>query len=97
MIEKSLPCCATVTAILAWRRPGMPGRVEFLLAAVVAQIGIGYTQYFTGVPAGLVAAHVLGACLVWIAALRLLLGTETETSSPVGAEPAAREPALVGR
>lgn len=97
VLALALLACATVTAILAWRRPGMPGRVEFLLAAVVAQIAIGYTQYFTGVPAGLVAAHVLGACLVWIAALRLLLGTETETSTPVGAEPADREPALVGR
>ena len=32
--------------------------------------GLGYWQYFTGVPALLVGFHVLGAALVWIAVLR---------------------------
>ena len=50
--------------------------VVILLAVEVAQGAIGYTQYFTGVPALLVAVHVIGALAVWIAALRvkLLLG-----------------------
>ena len=40
----------------------------------MAQAGIGYVQYFTGVPELLVGVHILGATLVWIAALRLHLG-----------------------
>ncbi|MEU5693103.1 COX15/CtaA family protein [Actinosynnema sp. NPDC020468] len=38
-----------------------------LAAAVVAQVAVGFTQYFTGVPAVLVVAHVLGAMLVVVA------------------------------
>ncbi len=47
-----------------------------LFAVELAQGVIGYTQYFLHVPALLVAAHMLGACLVWIAALRVLLLVE---------------------
>ncbi|MEP6598304.1 MAG: COX15/CtaA family protein [Actinomycetota bacterium] len=45
----------------------------WLLGAEAAQGVIGFTQYFTQVPAVLVGIHMLGACLVWIAALRMLL------------------------
>jgi heme a synthase len=34
---------------------------------------IGYIQYFTHLPAGLVWVHVTGSVLVWIAVLRLFL------------------------
>ncbi|CAN5628092.1 COX15/CtaA family protein [soil metagenome] len=44
-----------------------------LLTVLVLQGAIGYTQYFTGVPPLLVALHVLGASLVWVAVLNLLL------------------------
>ncbi len=44
-----------------------------LLGVVLAQGVIGYTQYFLHVPPLLVAVHMLGACLVWLAALRTLL------------------------
>jgi cytochrome c oxidase assembly protein subunit 15 len=44
-----------------------------LLVAVVAQGAVGYTQYFTGVPALLVGVHIVGALAVWIAAIRLNL------------------------
>jgi cytochrome c oxidase assembly protein subunit 15 len=47
--------------------------VMVLLAAEVAQGAIGYTQYFMGVPAGLVAVHIVGVLAVWIAALRTKL------------------------
>ena len=43
-----------------------------LLGVELAQGVIGYTQYFLHVPAGLVELHMLGACLVWIAALQVL-------------------------
>lgn len=46
---------------------------ESLLTVSVLQAAIGYTQYFSGVPPLLVASHVLGSCLVWVAASSLLL------------------------
>jgi cytochrome c oxidase assembly protein subunit 15 len=42
-----------------------------LLGLIVSQGVIGYAQYFSGLPAGLVWVHVLGATLICIAALRL--------------------------
>lgn len=44
-----------------------------LLAAVVVQGAIGYTQYFNGVPALLVGLHIVGALAVWITATRFNL------------------------
>jgi cytochrome c oxidase assembly protein subunit 15 len=46
-------------------------RLGVLLALVCAQAAVGTTQYFTGVPAGLVAVHVAGAaaCTAATAAL----------------------------
>lgn len=44
----------------------------FLLAAS-GQGAIGYLQYFQGVPEGLVALHLLGSVLVWIATWRIRL------------------------
>ena len=44
----------------------------------LAQGGIGYIQYFTGIPEILVAAHLLGATLVWIAAWRIRLSVITQ-------------------
>ncbi|MDQ2797551.1 MAG: heme A synthase, partial [Actinomycetota bacterium] len=47
-----------------------------LLGVELAQGVIGYTQYFLHLPALLVGVHMLGACLVWVAALQMLLLTE---------------------
>ena len=49
-------------------------RGRLLIAVVVGQGAIGYLQYFTGVPEGLVGLHVLGSVLVWVAVLRFHLG-----------------------
>lgn len=54
-------------------RPAQRRAVVALLAVELAQGVIGYTQYFLHVPPLLVAIHMLGACLVWLAALRTLL------------------------
>ena len=43
-----------------------------LLALIGVQGAIGYTQYFSGLPAGLVWVHVSGSLLIWIAALQLM-------------------------
>ncbi len=53
--------------------PRMFRRGVTLLGVALAQGAIGYVQYFTNLPVVLVGAHVLGACLVWIAALRFVL------------------------
>lgn len=44
-----------------------------LLVVEVAQGAIGYGQYALGIPAELVSMHLVGACLLWIAALRVPL------------------------
>ncbi|CAN2195248.1 COX15/CtaA family [Candidatus Nanopelagicaceae bacterium] len=43
------------------------------LALALAQGVIGYAQYLLGVPEGLVAAHLLGSAILWIAAWRVRL------------------------
>lgn len=48
-------------------------RARDLLIVLVAQGGIGYVQFFTKLPEALVAAHMLGSCLVWIAVVRVAL------------------------
>ena len=56
-----------------------------LMVVVLAQGLIGYLQYATDLPIALVAAHVLGACLVWVAALRLVLAM-TARVTPLGGD-----------
>ena len=60
--------------------PSHRRRVLMFAAISLAQGAIGYIQYFTGIPEIIVAAHLLGATLVWIAAWRIRLGL---TTSPV--------------
>jgi len=55
-----------------------------LLALCALQGTIGYTQYFTGLPVPLVSLHMLGACLVWIAAWSVLVATRTRDLLPAG-------------
>lgn len=83
---------ATVWTFVLARRGGASPVVDrslrLLIVAIVAQGAIGYTQYFTGVPVGLVAAHVVGSMLVWVATVRVLLTTTTVEPSD---KPAERE------
>ncbi len=48
-------------------------KIYIFTLIALAQGAIGYIQYFTGIPEILVAAHLLGATLVWIAAWRIRL------------------------
>lgn len=56
---------------LAWRLSRIPESAEMqrslypLLGVAVLQGAIGYTQYFTGVPALLVFLHIVGATALW--------------------------------
>ncbi len=60
-------------------------RVIIFALIALAQGVIGYIQYFTGIPELLVAAHLLGAVLVWISAWRIrisvLFGTHVQQDS----------------
>jgi heme a synthase len=56
-------------------RAHLDDAVTLLLYALVFQGVVGYAQYFTEVPVGLVAVHICGAMAVWICALRLDLAT----------------------
>jgi len=66
----------TAALLVLHRRTGAPPRVRraglILLGAILLQGAIGYVQYFLGVPELLVAAHMLGSTLLWIAVLHLL-------------------------
>ena len=48
-------------------------RTRIFLGVVLAQGLIGYVQYFTGLPELIVAAHLIGATLVWLAATQLAI------------------------
>lgn len=87
----------TVWTFLLARRGGASPVVDralrVLIVVEVAQGAVGYTQFFTGVPVGLVGLHVFGSMVVLVAALRVLLVTtvvEQTTASP------PRAPAAVG-
>ena len=82
-----------ITVVTLWRlrRVGAPQdavrRGDVLLAVLVGQAAVGYTQYFTGVPALLVGIHIAGATAVWVAALRFNLGLVRRASvhpPPIG-------------
>src|SRR5215467_4286352 len=80
------------------RAPAKCRRLGWALLAMIGLQGvIGYTQYFTGLPAGLVWVHVCGSTLIWILALRLVFALRDRgglTTAPGQPEaPAAAEPA----
>lgn len=52
----------------------LSGALTTWMFVAVVQGGIGYVQYFNGIPATLVAAHVAGATALWVITLRLILG-----------------------
>jgi cytochrome c oxidase assembly protein subunit 15 len=62
-------------------------RLGVLLLVCVAQAGIGYAQYLTGIPALLVGFHLAGATAVWAAVIWCYLGLFTrDASAEVAAE-----------
>ena len=59
-----------------WTR--LRAKLELFLFVAVAQGGVGYLQYFSGVPAQLVAIHVAFAVAVWITVLRLWIASRAQ-------------------
>jgi len=98
-----LTIALTVAVIAALYRTGGPAaarrRALELAVLIVVQGAIGYTQYFLGVPAGLVLLHMLGAVLMWIAAFRLFFALRdrgpvpAEAPAPAVAQAEAPQPA----
>lgn len=95
-----LTIALTAAVAIALYRAGGPGlrsarlRALELAGLIIVQGAIGYTQYFLGVPAGLVLLHMLGAVLMWIAAFRLFFALRDRGPVPAAAPaPAAVRPA----
>jgi heme a synthase len=84
----------SVAAWLALRAVAAPPAAvraaAVLLAVELGQGLIGFGQYFTDLPVLLVGAHMLGACLVWLATLDVLHRTQVRVPAP-----AARDLAVV--
>lgn len=60
-----------------------------LVATILGQGAVGLVQYATGLPELLVWLHLLGSCLVWVAALHLLHTTRLRLPSPTGPAPSS--------
>jgi len=76
-----------VALVIGLRYSGAPRRTVRLGWMVLGGLGlqgvIGYVQYFTHLPAGLVWVHVAGSVLIWIFVLQLFLSTAPASARPV--------------
>jgi heme A synthase len=83
-----------IALVLGLRLSSAPPRAArlgwILLTLIGVQGAVGYTQYFTGLPAGLVWVHVAGSVTIWIAALRLLFSLRDRGVAARPAEPTAQ-------
>jgi cytochrome c oxidase assembly protein subunit 15 len=61
-------------------RTNLDGAMNVLITITLFQAAVGYWQYFTGVPAGLVAVHIAGATAFWMATCNLVLMSEADVS-----------------
>ncbi len=88
-----------VTLVLV-RQTGAPSavvrRLSVLLAVLVAQAGVGYTQYFTGIPSLLVGVHVAGATALWTATVWFTLGVTERPHAAAAMTEVTPAPALAG-
>lgn len=83
-------CAILAVAVIRARRAGagpLTRRLAVLAGVVAAQAGVGWTQWFLGVPALLVGIHLLGAALVWVATLRVALAVSTPGVAPAPGVP----------
>ena len=101
----SIAVLATIGVAIAllWRLRGrrvdrlvLDNSITTWMVLAVAQAGIGYTQYFSGVPALLVGVHVTLATALWLATVQLQLATSAviRTTVPFGS---AASPASAAR
>jgi cytochrome c oxidase assembly protein subunit 15 len=69
----------------------MRRRTVILVGLTLAQGTLGYVQYFTGLPSTLVAIHVLGAVLTWIAVLFIPFSMRTRGEPELGKSDFSKE------
>lgn len=88
---------AVVTALLlAWKissrgEANLTNGLSTWIFVALVQGGIGYAQYFTGVPELLVGAHIAGATLLWVATVRLaMVGLDRAGPDPARADHSPR-------
>ena len=75
--------------VVALHAGDVPERVRkagrILLAVLIAQAAVGYTQYFTHLPAALVEVHVVGATVLVVGTIQFLLAlTQHPIEAPNG-------------
>jgi cytochrome c oxidase assembly protein subunit 15 len=91
----------TVALCFALRAVGAPqAAFRAAVTLLIIELGqgvIGFVQYFTNLPVLLVAAHMLGACLVWVAALAVIWSLRTRPAPAAVPAPAASVPVSAGR
>lgn len=81
---------ATVVAVrLTSTPPAVRRRANWLVAAVLAQVAIGYTQYFLNLPPSIVELHVAGATVLWSVTVWMHLGYTVP--APARSAPAVRQ------
>jgi len=79
-----------VASVLFWRlrsrradRAVLDNPLTTWMVVAIAQAGVGYTQYFTGVPAVLVGVHVAFATVLWLVTVQLILSTAAISRSGI--------------
>jgi cytochrome c oxidase assembly protein subunit 15 len=80
-------CCLLAAVVLFFRIRTLRSEYDVLghslqvfLFWCISQGLLGYLQYFSGVPAPLVALHIAGSVMVWVSVLQLQLSTHSEAS-----------------
>jgi cytochrome c oxidase assembly protein subunit 15 len=81
----------TLGLVVALHAGGVPERVRrsarILLVVMVAQAAVGYTQYFTRLPALLVEVHLLGATAIVFGTVQTFLACTYHAPEVVAAAP----------
>jgi cytochrome c oxidase assembly protein subunit 15 len=62
-------------------------RIYTMAGLTLAQGAIGYAQYFSGLPAGLVWVHVTVAVVIWVVTVRLYLAMRDRGPVPIAPSP----------
>ena len=98
MVGVALALAVALHAIDVPERVRRAGRI--LVGVLVAQAAVGYTQYFTHLPAAVVEVHVLGATVLVIGIIQFILALTYHAPEPVASPdeavssvPPARPPA----
>jgi heme a synthase len=89
-----------IALVVGLRLVGAPRRAVslswLLLALIGAQGAIGYAQYFSGLPAGLVWVHVANSVVIWVTALLLLFALRDRGTPATPGQARAAESAVAG-